>query len=46
LSGDDVRTVAAELSQRFGPVPAVFSPAADGFTAWLHYHILTCRRTS
>jgi SAM-dependent methyltransferase len=46
LSGDDVQTVAEELSQRFGPVPAVFSPAADGFTAWLHYHILTCRRTS
>jgi len=46
LSGDDMQTVAEELPRRFGPVPAVFSPAADGFTAWLHYHILTCRRTS
>ncbi|HUU22427.1 MAG TPA: hypothetical protein VM389_07805 [Phycisphaerae bacterium] len=44
LRDDEMRAIRADLRDRFGPVAGVFLPKADGFTSWLHYHIITCRR--
>jgi SAM-dependent methyltransferase len=32
-----------EIMDRYGPVPGTFTPTAEGFTAYLGYHIMTCR---
>jgi len=32
-----------EILAIYGPTPGTFTPAAEGFTAWLSYHIVTCR---
>jgi SAM-dependent methyltransferase len=32
-----------EILAIYGPTPGTFTPVAEGFTAWLGYHIVTCR---
>ncbi len=43
LDNDAVQAIRDELLADFGPLPHVFEPHDVGFTAWLHYHIFTCR---
>lgn len=42
LTPADIAAILRELTERFGHVPEVFEPSASGFTAFLHYQILTC----
>lgn len=43
LTEGKVLEIRDELLATFGPVPHVCEPEEDGFTAWLHYHVFTCR---
>lgn len=42
LSAADVEMIGRELSGKFGRIVGVFEPAPQGFTAYLHYQIMTC----
>ena len=46
LAPREVEAIREELANRFGTAAGVFEPGADGFTAWLHYHIFVCRRAA
>jgi hypothetical protein len=43
LTDELVQAIRDELLEDFGALPHVFQPEPVGFTAWLHYHIFTCR---
>jgi SAM-dependent methyltransferase len=43
LGADLVASIREEVGREFGERPGVFDPSGEGFTAWLHYSIFTCR---
>lgn len=43
LSEGQVLAIRDELGREFHHLKEVFRPEREGFTAWLHYHVLTCR---
>jgi SAM-dependent methyltransferase len=43
LSAAQVASIREEVAREFGERPGVFTSAGEGFTAWLHYSIFTCR---
>lgn len=42
LSPADIDAIRRDVLNSFGPVPNLFHASPRGFTAFLHYHILTC----
>ena len=45
LSHKDVSSIGEEINREFGETPEVFVRHPDGYTAYLHYEIFTCRAT-
>ncbi len=45
IDAANMSAIQARLAKCFGRIEHVFEPAADGFRAWLHYHIFVCRAT-
>jgi len=43
LGADLVASIREEVGREFGQRPGVFASTGEGFTAWLHYSIFTCR---
>lgn len=43
LGAELVASIREEVGREFGERPGVFASAGEGFTAWLHYSIFTCR---
>jgi hypothetical protein len=43
LARDEVAALGTELEHQCGRIPEVFLPRPEGFMAYLHYHIFTCR---
>jgi len=43
LSAEQVASIREKVRREFGERPGVFTTSGDGFTAWLHYSIFTCR---
>ena len=43
LSAELVASIREEVGREFGQRPGVFTSSGEEFTAWLHYHIFTCR---
>jgi len=43
LSAELVASIREEVGRKFGERSGVFTPSGEGFTAWLHYSIFTCR---
>ncbi len=43
LGADLVASIREEVGREFGQRPGVFTTSGEGFTAWLHYSIFTCR---
>jgi predicted TPR repeat methyltransferase len=43
LGAEQVASIREEVGREFGERLGVFSSAGEGFTAWLHYSIFTCR---
>lgn len=43
LSAELVALIREEVGREFGERPGVFTPADEGFTAWLQYQVFTCR---
>ena len=43
LTPKQVAAIRDELAEQYGDLKSVFCPEPDGFTAWLHYHVLTCQ---
>ena len=43
LSNKDASSIGEEICRRFGETPEVFVQHDDGYTAYLHYEIFTCR---
>ncbi|RPJ63812.1 MAG: class I SAM-dependent methyltransferase [Dehalococcoidia bacterium] len=43
LSDQEISSIGEEISHRFGETPEVFIRQNDGYAAYLHYEIFTCR---
>jgi len=43
LRGEEVASIREEVGREFGARAGVFAASGEGFTAWLHYSIFTCR---
>ena len=43
VEGKAMDGIESRIIERYGPLTGTFEPSPEGFTAYLHYSILTCQ---